>query len=41
MAIATVTQTNAATVQDSALSSQELRKQAEKMKTLVEQFQLK
>lgn len=41
VAIATVTQTNAATVQDSALSSQELRKQAEKMKMLVEQFQLK
>lgn len=41
VAIATVTQTNAATVQESALSSQDLRKQAEKMKMLVEQFQLK
>lgn len=41
VAIATVTQTNAATVQDSALSSQQLREQAEKMKMLVEQFQLR
>ena len=40
-AISTVTQTNAATVQESALSSQELRQQAEKMKLLVEQFHLK
>lgn len=39
--IATVTQTNAATVQQSALSSQELREQAEKMKRLVQQFRLK
>lgn len=39
--IATVTQTNAATVQESALSGQELRELAGKMKRLVKQFRLK
>jgi len=41
LAISNVTQTNSATVEQSAASSQELREQAQKMKQLVMHFRLK